>query len=323
MTALRIDAVQAALQRDGRLDANESLFFARQLEAISSRVFKVKRPALSAMEVFPIDTSVPAWATTHTYYMYDSTGMAKIIANYADDLPNVSLSAKKQTYDLHSLGAAFYYSVADVRAASRTGLPLQSELVATTRKAHEITANKIAWFGDSAANLPGFLTNSNIPAYTIPADGNSNGGSSSKKFQHKTPDQILRDLNGIANSIPGATFGIHRPNDLLIDQDNYSLISSTPRSATSDTTILDFFLANNPYIQNVRAVNELKDAGGAGVNYIVAGEFNEENVAMVIPMMMQMEAPQPDNLSFKVPTESRVGGVTVRYPLAFAIGSGV
>lgn len=322
MTALRIDAVQAALQRDARLDANESLFFARQLESISTRVFKVKRPALSAMEVFPIDTSVPSWATTHTYYMYDSTGMAKIIANYADDLPNVSLSAKKQTYDLHSLGAAFYYSVADIRASARSGLPLQSELVATTRKSHEITANKIAWFGDAAANLPGFLTNSNIPAYTIPADGNSNGGTSSKLFKYKTPDQILRDLNGIVDSIPNATFGVHTATDLLVDRGTYGLLSSTPRSSASDTTILDYFLSNSD-VNVVRKVNELQDAGGAGVNYIVAGEFTEENVAMVIPMMMQMEAPQPDNLAFKVPTESRVGGVTVRYPLAFAIGSGV
>ena len=45
-----------AIEATGRLDANESVFFARQLEYIRPKTYDVKRAALSAVTLMPVDT---------------------------------------------------------------------------------------------------------------------------------------------------------------------------------------------------------------------------------------------------------------------------
>jgi len=67
-----------AIEGTGRLDANESIFFARQLEYIRPKAYDVKRAKLSALEVMPIDTSTNPGAEYITYRQYDSVGSAKV-----------------------------------------------------------------------------------------------------------------------------------------------------------------------------------------------------------------------------------------------------
>lgn len=307
-----------AIESTGRLDANESVFFARQLEAIRPRAYDVKRAKLSAFEVFPIDTSIPAGANTITYRQYDGVGAAKIIANYADDLPRSDVTAKEFTSPIKGIGDSYGYSTQDIRAAQFTGVPLDSKRQAQARRAHDELINKLAWAGDTVTGLPGFLSNANITGYTVPADGSS----SSKLWTAKSADLILRDMNGIANTVFTTSKGVHRPNELWLPLAQYTLVASTPRSSTSDTTILEYFLSNNPFVQRVVPVLELASTanGGAAGTYdiMVAADNSIDNYQMNLPMMFMQHAPQQKGLSFEVPCESRFGGVTIEYPLAFA-----
>lgn len=306
-----------AIESTGRLDANESVFFARQLEYIRPKAYDVKRAQLSAMTLFPIDTSAAAGANTITYYQYDTVGMAKIIANYADDLPRADVNGKQFTSPIRGIGDSYGYSVQEIRAAQFTGTDLSSKKQAAARRAHDEKINQLAWAGDTISGLPGFLSNANIPGYTVPADGTG----TSKLFSTKTPDQIIRDMNGIVNSVFTTTKGVHRANELWMPLAQYSYIASTPRSSTSDTTILDFFLANNPFIQRVVPVLELGSTANGGSNgatdTMIAADNSIDNYQMNLPMMFMQHAPQQRNLEFVVPCESRFGGVTIEYPLAF------
>lgn len=304
-----------------RLDANETIYFARQLEFVRSRVYEIKRPNLSAFEAFPIDTSVPDWAETVTYTMYDATGLAKIIASYADDLPMVGVNGKQFTNPVRTLGIAYGWSTAEIRAAAASRLNLRTEKAVMARKGNDIKAHQIAWYGDTVAGLPGFLTNANIPAYTVPADGTG----ASKAWSTKTADQIIRDMNGVVNQVRTQSLGIHAANELWLPLSQSTYINSVPRSTTSDTTILQFFRENNPDV-TIRTYLELANVtvgGYGGQNLMVAIEKNLENLEFVIPMPFSEQPPQANNLSWKVPCESRVGGVVVRYPLAMAIGAGI
>jgi len=302
-----------------RQDAGEAVFFARQLEYVRSKTYDVLRPALSAWDLFPIDTSVPAGAKTITWRQWDMTGAAKIIASYADDLPHAGVKALETTTPIRSIGNSYGYDVQDIRHAQYAGLPLDSKLALAARKANEQTVNRLAWTGDAISGLPGFLSNTNIPAYVIPADGTG----SSKLFSTKTPDFIIRDLNGLANSVFTVTNGTHRPNEIWMPLAQYAYISSTARSANSDTTILDYFLANNPFIERVVPVLELTGAGAGGADLVVAIENSAENYQLNIPMMFMQHPPQARNLYFEIPCESRFGGVTIERPYSMAIGSGI
>lgn len=307
-----------AIESTGRLDANESIYFARQLEFVKSQAYDVKRPALSALSLFPVDTSVPAGAETLTYRQYDTVGMAKVIANYADDLPRADVTAKEFTSRIRGIGISYGYSVQEIRASQMTGSSLDVKKMRAAQRGHDEKINQLAWVGDTVSGLPGFLSNSNIPGYTIPA----NGTGTSKLWVNKTADQIIADLNGIVNSVFTTTKGVHKPTEVWLPPAQYALISSTPRSSTSDTTILDYFLANNPFVQRVVPVNELAsnaNGGNAGTyDVMVAAENLADNYQLVIPMAFMQHAPQQRNLEFTVPCESRVGGVVIEYPLAFS-----
>lgn len=306
------------IENTGRLDANESIYFARQLEQIRAKSYDVKRAALSAMALFPIDTSINPGAEYITYRQYDSVGVAKIIANYADDLPRADVFGKEFTSPIRGIGNSYGYSVQEIRAAQYTGTDLTTKKQGAARRAHDETINRLAWTGDTVSGLPGFLSNANIPGYVIPADGTG----ASKLFSTKTPDQILRDMNGIVNSVYTISKGVHRANELWMPLGQYTYISSTPRSSTSDTTILEYFLSNNPFVKEVKPILEVGSTANGGSNgatdTMIAADNSIDNYQLNLPLMFMQHSPEQEGLEFVIPCESRFAGITIEYPLAFA-----
>lgn len=317
----RKDAIAAAVQMYPQLnlDANEALYFGRQLELVRSKIFETKRPKPSAFELFPVDSSVPDFVETITYTMYDETGFAKLVGAYADDLPRVGLNAKQFSSTVKTIGVAYGWSTAEIRAAMGTGIPLKSRLASVARKTHTNLGNQIAWFGDAEANLPGFLTNVNIPEYTIPA----NGTGSSKKWVDKTSDQIYDDMNQMVNQVVTQSKGLHRPNQLWLPLNQYTFIKNKKMSQYTDTTIWKAWTDANPGIE-IKAVLELAAVPNfANQDVMVAIENYEDNYQFIIPMLFTEHAPQARNLSVEIPCESRIGGVVFYYPLAFVFGKGL
>lgn len=313
-----LEAIQSG-QAGVRFDANESIFFARQLEYIRPKIYDIKRPLLSALEVFPIDSSVPEWAETVTYRMYDATGIAKIISSYADDLPMVGINAKEFTSRLKSLGDAYGWSTAEIRAAAATNTPLTSKLATMAKRGHDLAVNKIAWFGDAAANLQGFLSNVNIPVYVIPTTGTG----ASKLWSTKTQDQILADMNAVVNLVYTQSKGVHKANELWLPIAQLAYVKNTIRGINSDATIYKVWTDSNPGV-TVRGILELSAvAAFSGADVLVAIENSLENLQLVLPMPFREYPPQPNNLAWKVPCESRVGGVIIEYPFSMVIGSGI
>lgn len=307
-----------AIEASGRLDSNESILFARQLEYIKAQSYDVKRAKLNAMEIFPVSTATSEGATSITYRQYDAVGMAKLISAYADDLPRADVTGKEFNSPIRGIGIAYGYSLQDIRSSAFAGTGLSERKMRSAQRAHEEKINQLAWAGDAVSGLPGFISNANIPAYTVAADGTG----SSKTFVSKTADQIIRDVNGLINQVQTQSKGIHRANRVIMPLEQYTYIASQPRSATTDTTILQFLIVNNPGV-TFTPVIELDGAGAAGADLMYAGEFSIDNMQLEIPMMFRQYSPQQTGLEFVIPCESRYGGVIVEYPMAFAVGSGI
>ena len=73
-------------------DASDaSVFFARELDYVKSQSYDVEYPEFTALKLFPVSSEINPGAETVTYYSYDKTGMAKIISNYATDLPRADV----------------------------------------------------------------------------------------------------------------------------------------------------------------------------------------------------------------------------------------
>ena len=319
MTTMNYDAQDLrAIENTGRLDANEGIFFARQLEAIRAQTYDVKRVNLNALNVMPVDTSIPEGATTITYRQFDTVGMAKVIANYANDLPRADVAGKEFTSPIRSIGIAFGYNSQEIRSAVFSGVALNTRKAAAATRAHQEKINQIAFFGDAENGLPGFFNNNNIPEVTLLADGTG----SAKTFASKTADKIVRDVNSVINKVLIQSKGVHRATEVWMPIEQYALIATTQNSAASDTTILSFLQQVNPGV-TFRSLVELDGAGAGGADRMYAIENSADNYQLNIPMMMRMYSPQQQGLEFVVPCESRCGGVTVEYPLAFAFADGI
>lgn len=298
-------------------------FFNRELESVKARTYDTKFPELSAAngEIFDIDTSAGPGAEVISYKQFTETGIAKIIANYADDLPLVNIAGKEFFQKVKGIGTAYAWTLQEIRAAVMAGRSLADRLARTARRANDTLVNRIAYLGDAESGLYGILSHPNIPRHELEDDGDASGTSFASKVD--TPDKILRDLNEMESVIVDTTNGVERPDTLLMPVAQYQLIATTPRADNSDTTILEFFLKAAIGIKKVIPVHELKGAGEGGTDVMVAYKKSPEHITLEIPQPFEQLPVQEDNLSFKVPCHSRCAGLIVHYPLSALIAEGV
>ena len=294
------------------LDADESIFFARELESVKSKSYDVLYPELKARKLIPVSFEAGPGAESITYQQYDQVGIAKIIAKYGDDLPRADVKGKEFNSPIKSLGASYGYSLQEIRNAKFAGKSLEQRRANAAKRAIMQKENTIAFFGDTNSNLPGLLSNANILVHTLPADGTG----ATTTFSTKTPDQIIRDLNAAAHKIVEQSKGVHAPDTLLLPIAQYTYCASTPRSSTSDTTILEYFLKNNPFVKNADWLNELDGAGTAGVDVGFFYKRDPDMLTLEVPQDFEQLPVQERGLEFIVPCHSRVGGTIVYYPFS-------
>ena len=301
------------------LDANELIFFARQLEFIKARTYDVVYPELKARPLIPVSFEAGNGATSITYRQYDQVGMAKIIANYARDLPRASVKGKEFTSIVKSLGSSYGYSVQDIRSAAKAGVNLAQREANAAKRAIMQKETDIAFFGDAEYNLPGFFSNANIPSAAVPADGVG----ASTLWSAKTPDQIIRDVNELINDIITVTKGAEAPNTVLLPISRYTLINTTPRSEHTDTTILQFLKMAHPAITMWDWLNELETAGPGSEAMMTAYNRSPDKLTLEIPSDFEQFPEQSVGLEFEVPCHERIGGTIVYYPLSANMAYGI
>lgn len=299
------------------LDATGSAFFARQLEAIKARSFDVLYPNLKFRTLFPMDQEAPAGAKSVTYETYDEVGMAKIISSYAQDLPRADVAGKETTVPVRTIGSSFGYNVKEIKSAQMAGLNLSQRRANAARRAIEEQLNRIAFFGNTEANLYGLFTAPNIPNGNVP-----NGAAVAPEWSTKTADEILLDINSIFDDIFESTKGVENADTLLLPLSQWSLIMTTARSTTSDTTIANYVVANSPWLKtlaNIIPVNELKGAGTAGVDVMVAYTKHMDKLEFVLPEDVTFYPEQLEKLEYITPVTAECGGLNVYYPLSAKI----
>jgi len=309
-----LDQLQHEDDLGSRTDAGESMFFERQLESIESRIYLKKFRELKYRGLIPVSNRDAPGSSVVVYYLYTQIGMAKIIANPADDLPRADAYATEHTAKVFSLGESFGYSTKELRRASVANTPLEMLKVDALRRGFREKESSIAWNGDTEHSIVGIFDNPNIPQDQAPL----NAGSTSRLWAAKTPDEILADISFITGQISDVTNDVHEANTLCMPIPQYNLIAKTPRSPTTDTTILGFIMdPNNGYgLDRVEKLPECNASGPGGEDLMLAYERDPEVLELRIPMELQLLPPERRNLEFLVNAESEIAGTVVRYPLA-------
>lgn len=298
--------------RNLRTDNGESLFFARELEAILARQHDVEYPELRARRFLPVSSEAGPGDETITYYQFDKVGMAKLVSDYADDLPRADVFGNKFSSPIESIAIAFGYSIQEVRASAKAGRSLQSMKAMAARRAHEEKVDEIAANGDANTGLGGMLNNANVPTGTV----------QTPNWATATADQIIESMNEMVTTMVNSTNGVETPDTILLPIDAFTIVNQR-RIPDTEITILQFFLRNNAFIRNVDHWYKLSGAGAGATDRAVCYRRDPTKLELHIPQEFETLPVQESNLEFKVPTHSRIGGVVIYKPLSLLYRDGL
>jgi hypothetical protein len=300
------------------LDTNQTAYFGRQLEVIKTQTYDIKQGQLKAVELFPIDSSTPEYAETQTYYQYDARGLAKIVSDYATDIPSVEIAGRAFSSKIETIALSYAYSIMDIKRASIQGTPLSVRKALATQRGIMARHNQLFWVGDTVAGIVGVLSNASVPNAQVTADGTG----SSALWSTKTPTQILRDLVQGVTEIKSLTKGVESPNLLVLSEGRLNVLRGTRMSADSSDSILVAF--NNMYPEiRVEGAEELAGAFQGGTEGFLLGRNESTHIELIAPIVYEETAPEQVNLAYKVNSLGRNGGVAIYYPLAFSKKYGI
>lgn len=309
------------MQQFKNLDASSSIFFRRELEFVKAKSYDIEYQDLTARLLFPVSNEAGANAQIITWTSYDRVGMAQIISSYAKDLPRADITGTQESSPVRPIGLSFAYTVDEVRTAEALGKNLEQRRVNAVQRGSEETIDHIAWYGDAASGLPGFLTNPNIPTGPV-----APGANATTTWATKTPAEILADVNNLFGTMYSVTRKKERASRLLLPILQWNYIMSTPRSDNSDTTIASYLVQNSPWLsslEDIMAIPELEDAGTGGTDMMVIYTPDPDKLTMEVPLELEFLPVQEIGLWYETPAWAKTGGVIVYKPLSIRFAYGI
>ena len=306
--ATGIGGSRGLARNTARMDANETLGFTRQLEAIRVRVIDDKFPALKSKELIPEEPAVDPGAQSFTWRRMSQVGVFKFIAaSKANDLPSVEMFATETNTPIRRIGGKYGWDTEELRAAMMMGIPLQAKKASMARTAYERKVDAVIPLGDTARGIPGILTDSNVP---IVAAGISGGWLSSA-----TAQEMLDDLHAMPLAIWSQSLQTAAPDTLLLSPRQYAKVSTKRMSEYDGKTVLQTFLASSTFIKNVDFWIHCTNAAANGIgDRAFCFRRHPDVLSYIENLKFQSLPPQANGFSFEVPCEGKTGGGIISAP---------
>lgn len=297
------------------LDANETVYFLRELEFVKASVYNKLYPEYIWQFLFPVDSSAGPAAESITYRSFDAVGVMKLMANYADDAPRADVFANEYTVAIKSIRGSYGYSIQDVRAAIYQNRPLKTLKADAAMQAYMQTVNDFAWFADGSAKfggMYGFLYNPNITKTNAPHGDWLNTA---------TAAEIINDINYGIIRPSVLTKKVERVNTCVMPVEHFAKIASTRCSDDSDTTILEFVQRVHPGVtfldaNELAAVNPRPSGAATATNVLACYRRDPSKLELYIPQPFEQFPPQERNMEYIVNTHARIAGIGFYYPLS-------
>jgi hypothetical protein len=320
----RIDAIAAKAMAEMKFDAAEANVFARELLRVRSQVFETEIAELKATQFMPRNTEVGTTDESYTYRVADNYGTTRTGASYATNAPRADVSMREETPQLiRPITASYGWSFQEARVAARTGNQLSMRKAKAAREAIAIETNRVLTFGDTThygAALAGLANLSGVNSYTVP-----NGSSGSPLWANKTPDEILKDMHGMASKIVTDTKDLKHPDMMVLPLASHELVATTRMGDGSDKTILRFFLETSPHVKRVESWSSLDAApnsewtGKRALCYV-----NRPDVLdYLLPIEFEQLSPDITALETVTTCHARIGGVMAYHPKAILYADGI
>lgn len=293
----------------------DALIRPQDLNAIDRRVYEPNASELKARSIFSLKTDIPAGAKTYSYDVLTRSGVAKILAPGANDVPLVDADLTEETVKIYSIAAAFNISVQEVREAQMAGRQLDVTKADIVRKAIAEKENQIAFSGDGKYGIKGLTDAVGIQVYAAP----QNEAGTSTQWKDKTGKEIVADIRKAKNMIN--KLNGHTADTLLLTPDSSEELEKTFNEFTQQS-VLEYIRSQN-WFQRIETVNDLKGKGLAGSNCFVVLDSSPNVVELGIPLDITRHPQEYAFPNTKVPFEERTTGLIIRYPMAIVRADGI
>jgi hypothetical protein len=297
--------MDAAMQAGPYLD--------RELQQTLPKVYDKTYAEIPYSRMVPVSTVVDPGAVTFKYDVWDRVGEFDLISDFADDLPTSDVKRGEVINDVRPFAGSFTYTEDEILHAQFAKKPIDTKKQEAVRESYERRANTTCLFGRAGTNLKGFF---NHPAVdTIAVTGNN----SDAWFDDPniTPQQMLDLLNFGVTAMVNSTQQVERPNALAMPYSDWRKASTTCRSSTDNTTVMELFQKQNPYITSIDAINELDPAnsnGNLSAKRMVFYTKSPEKMEFHITLPLTFLPRQSRNLAHKIPAWAKFGGFTPYFP---------
>lgn len=309
---LRMDAADLRQAREQvntrRLDAlapGRGFHLARQLEHVYNETLREEFPPQSAFEAFPIDTSVPVGARSHTVRRITQQGEARVYRANSGEVPRVGVSQEEESFPVHHYVIGIEMSIFDIESSNFAGSNLRSELQTAAQVTMMEFANHKSWFGDDAFSIYGVFNYPWLPKMVMPVAAKVGSD----------PDAFLAQMNKAANYAHEESKTVYSPNALRVSPRVRRYMATTRIGTVNDTKILDDFLKANPRITSVEESWELQGSGPGGTDGMLFYRRDKRSIANVIPRMFTMLPAQESGFAITIPCVMSHGGMVQRDPL--------
>jgi hypothetical protein len=295
---------------------SEGAFLADQLQHIIPGVLRKPYAEIVYPRICPVSFEVDPGATSIKRSVWDRTGNYDLISDAADDLPVSGVKVGEIVNETREFGGSFVYTQSELLSAKMAGVALTSERADAVRDAYERRNNITCLFGRAGTGLRGMLNHPAIDRVVV------TGNSSDAWFNdpNTTPQQMLDLLNFGVTQMRLNSKQVEQPDSVLMGESDHRIASTTCRSSTDNTTVLELFLKMNPSIKSVEPINELDPANSGGnlsARRMLFYRKDPTKGKFHIPLPLTFLPPQPKNLKFIVPSMSKLGGFIPEFPLAF------
>ncbi len=274
---------------------------------IAKETYGLDREALHATEFVPMQTGVAPFAGSFSYKVISDVGMAKFVADYADDLPPVGRFLKIESAGIRTLAISYAYSNIELEQYLTAGIDVSRDDAVSARHYIDKKVDEVILVGDAAQGLTGLFNNENVTVVASQA----NAAGTSTKIKNKDLSEIVKTVQAMVDGAYALNKGTITLDSIIWDHEAYAYLSTTPVSAQNSTSILNYLkeIFREQGIVNWNESRKLDEIGGGrAVLYKKAPTI----LSYILPIPFKQEEAQAHALHYKVPCYARVGGTIIK-----------
>jgi hypothetical protein len=241
----------------------------------------------------------------------------------ARDFPTADARINQFSQNIEMAAIGYRWNIEELAVAARLGIPLDTVKGNAARRAAEEFIDDIVFRGSTDKGYEGLINQSSgITTIDAAAVGNSNGGTNSRYWMHKTADQIMADVNTVLTNVFVESLGVEIADTLLMPLESMTLLGQMQMSQLN-MTVLEWIVQHNIVKQQtgrditIRAIRGLETADDAGGGRVVAYRRDPGVLRFYMPMPHRfLPVFQEDPFNYFVPGIFRIGGLDIRRPMA-------